>query len=223
MAEWTAGKVFLIAAGAVGTGLLVRQLVGALRAASGGNDASGEGDRAPFPPPLPVTPQAPPAVPGPATEPPGQNWWQHRFDPLVERWRPEVERRAIPVGLPVNAILKWIAIESGGDMGDGKNMGGIPGREAGIFQLDFPGDAKYGATFEGLRQIAARSVGRGNAADLSWMSPDDLDQQVGAGIRKLVASRQTVRDVFARTGVAWPEWSADFGNAVKQMHAAPAV
>jgi hypothetical protein len=37
-----------------------------------------------------------------------------RFSPLVERWRTEVARRS--KDLPVDAILEWIRIESGGDM-----------------------------------------------------------------------------------------------------------
>jgi len=47
--------------------------------------------------------------------------------------------------------------------------------------------------------------------------------EVGAGIRKVSAARDTVRRVFAQTGVKWPETSFDFGSAVKQIHATPAV
>ena len=47
--------------------------------------------------------------------------------------------------------------------------------------------------------------------------------QVGAGIRKVQAARDTVRRVFAQHGVRWPETSFDFGSAVKQIHATPAV
>jgi hypothetical protein len=138
------------------------------------------------------------------------------FAPLVERWRPEVERRA--EDLPVQAILEWIRIESGGDMAP---PGGNP-REAGIFQLAFPGDAKYGATLEGLRELGRRSAHQ-DPKDISWLSERDLDMQVGAGIRKILAARATVRRVFAENGVRWLEDSFDFGSAVKQIHSAPAV
>jgi hypothetical protein len=47
--------------------------------------------------------------------------------------------------------------------------------------------------------------------------------QVGAGLRKVLASRDAVRRVFAQNGINWPETSFDFGSAVKQIHAAPAV
>ena len=138
-----------------------------------------------------------------------------RFPPLVERWRSEVAKRA--KDLPVDAILEWIRIESGGDM----CSTGLPS-EVGIFQLMFPGDAKYGATLEGLRAICQKSKTQ-NPRDLSWLSEADLDMQVGAGIRKMLAARDSVRKVFAQHNVRWPEASFDFGSAVKQIHAAPAV
>lgn len=138
-----------------------------------------------------------------------------RFPPLVERWRRVVEERA--QDLPVDAILEWIRIESGGDM----CATGLP-TEVGIFQLYFPGDTKYGATLEGLRDLCARSK-KQNPADISWMSEADLDMQVGAGIRKMLGARARVRQVFAQNGVSWPETSFDFGSAVKQIHATPAV
>ena len=138
-----------------------------------------------------------------------------RFPPLVERWRGEVAKRA--KDLPVDAILEWIRIESGGDM----CSTGLPS-EVGIFQLMFPGDAKYGATLEGLRAICQKSKAQ-NPRDLSWLSEADLDMQVGAGIRKMLAARDSVRKVFAQHNVRWSEASFDFGSAVKQIHAAPAV
>lgn len=138
-----------------------------------------------------------------------------RFPALVERWRNEVAKRA--KDLPVPAILEWIRIESGGDM----CAVGLP-NEAGIFQLMFPDDARYGATLEGLRALCRQSKQR-NPSDISWMSESDLDMQVGAGIRKVQAARDDVRRIFAQHHITWPENSFDFGSAVKQIHAAPAV
>jgi hypothetical protein len=137
-----------------------------------------------------------------------------RFLPLVERWRAEVEKRA--KGLPVNAVLAWIAIESGGDTCSPGNP-----TEAGIFQLSFPADAKYGATLEGLLSICAKSKRPG--FDISQLSEAELDMEVGAGIRKILASRDLVRQVFGQNRVTWPETSFDFGSAIKQIHATPAV
>ena len=137
------------------------------------------------------------------------------FPPLVERWRREVTKRA--QDLPVSGILEWIRIESGGDM----CSTGLP-TEVGIFQLMFPDDAKYGATLEGLRAICKKSQSR-HPADISWLSDGELDMEVGAGIRKILAARDTVRRVLAANGVSWPESSFDFGSAVKQIHATPAV
>lgn len=138
-----------------------------------------------------------------------------RFPPFVERWRGEVAKRA--KDLPVDAILEWIRIESGGDM----CSTGLP-TEVGIFQLFFPGDARYGATLDGLRSLCQRSK-RQDPRDISWLSEADLEMQVGAGIRKMLAARERVRQVFQQNGVRWPEASFDFGSAVKQIHATPAV
>jgi len=155
----------------------------------------------------------PPPSPAPST-PPSVSTVLH-FPPLVERWRSEVEKRA--QGLPVDAILEWMRIESGGDM---CSVG--TATEIGVFQLNFPGDAKYGATLEGLREICKKSQGR-NPADISWMTEGDLDMEIGSGIRKILAARDTVRQVFTASGIHWPETSFDFGSAVKQIHATPAV
>lgn len=138
-----------------------------------------------------------------------------RFPPLVERWRSEIEKRA--GDLPVDPLLEWLRIESGGDM----CSKGLP-NEVGIWQLWFPDDAKYGATLEGLRALCEESKRR-NPADLSWMTEKDLNMQVGSGIRKILAARNTVRRVFSQTGTMWPETSFDFGSAIKQIHATPAV
>jgi hypothetical protein len=138
-----------------------------------------------------------------------------RFPALVERWRDEVVKRAR--GLPSDPILEWIRIESGGDMCSIGNP-----NEAGIFQLAFPDDGKYGATLQGLHAICKKSQSR-NPADISWLSEGELDMEVGAGIRKILGARDAVRRVFAANNVSWPETSFDFGSAVKQIHAAPAV
>lgn len=138
-----------------------------------------------------------------------------RFPPLVERWRTEIQKRA--GDLPVDALLEWLRIESGGDM----CAIGSP-TEVGIWQLAFPADAKYGATLEGLRAICKKSQAQ-NPANISWLSASELDMEVGAGIRKIMAARDDVRKVFAQNSVTWPETSFDFGSAVKQIHAAPAV
>lgn len=138
-----------------------------------------------------------------------------RFPLLVERWRSEVSKRS--KDLPVPALLEWIRSESGGDM----CSTGTP-YEVGIFQLMFPNDAKYGATLEGLRAICRKSQ-RQDPSDISWLSEEELDMQVGAGIRLVLAARDDVRRVFMQNRILWPETSFDFGSAVKQIHAAPAV
>jgi hypothetical protein len=86
----------------------------------------------------------------------------------------------------------------------------------------FPSDGKYGATLAGLRALCEKSKHQ-NPADISWLSDAELDMQVGAGIRKILAARDEVRRVFGANGVRWSEGSFDFGSAVKQIHAAPAV
>ncbi len=137
---------------------------------------------------------------------------------MVERWRGPIAARMGDDQHLVDAALRWVEIESRGDT----CSTGIAGREAGIFQLDFPGDGKYGATFAGLMDICKRSHGT-KLGDLSWMTPADMDMEVGAGVRKFKAAVDYVRKVFADNGVTWPENTFDFGAAVKQVHASPAV
>jgi hypothetical protein len=178
---------------------------------------SGRGRRFASPEPASTpTPTLTPPSPSSPSSPIRYTPMPHGFDPLVERWRPEVARRA--GDLPVDGVLQWIQIESGGD-----TCGTGSPSELGIFQLNFPGDAKYGATIEGLRSICQRSKGRKNPADLSWMTPTDLDMEVGAGIAKVRAARDEARRALAAAGVTWPEDSIDFWSAVKQIHATPAV
>lgn len=136
------------------------------------------------------------------------------FPPLVERWRTEITRRA--GDMSIDAILEWMRIESGGKLCAPGNA-----TEFGLFQLSFPGDAKYGATLAGLKEICQRSKSHGD--DIAWMSDHDLDVAVESGIRKIAAARDQVRQVFASTGVSWSENSFDFWSAVKQIHATPAV
>lgn len=157
--------------------------------------------------PLPLAPPLfrPPHVP----QVPG------RFPPLVERWRGEVAKRS--KDLPVPALLEWIRSESRGDM----CSIGTP-YEVGIFQLMFPGDSKYGATLEGLRAICKKSE-QHNPSDIAWLSENELDMEVGAGIRKVLAARDETRRALSQNRLTWPETSFDFGSAVKQIHAAPAV
>lgn len=136
------------------------------------------------------------------------------FPPLVERWRDEVARRA--GDLPVDALLEWIRLESGGDTCAGRGT-----RELGIWQLYFPDDAKYGASAERLLAICAKSDLPGFS--VAALTSAELDAEVGAGIRKVAAARDTVRRGLDQAGVRWSEASFDFGSAVKQVHAAPAV
>lgn len=224
MTDWTVGKVLFAGAGAAGVAFLVSKAVRSFRSEARTPSLP------PPPPPRPTTqaprrPMPPGWEPGPATDPapappprPRPRPPTGRFSPLVERWRPEVEQRA--GDLPVDPILKWIEMESGGDM----DSRGMAGREIGIFQLDYPGDGKrYGGSFAQLEDIARRSNERENPFDLSWLTAEELDAEVGAGIRMMHGARKTVREVLAKNGIAWPESSFDFGTAIKQIHATPAV
>lgn len=209
-------RLFWILFGAFGTGYAVHRV---LRR----KDHASTSER-PTIMPLPQ-PTAPSSAPAPAPTPPVPVPSVRAFDALVERWRPEVTRRAAEFGLPVDPLLQWIAMESGGNM----SSTGMS-TEVGIWQLNLPGgndDSKYGATLEGLRAIAKKSdelATQGhNALDLAWMTPAEIDMQVGAGVRKADAARATVHRVLAANGITWPETSYDFGAALKQIHALPAV
>lgn len=161
MAEWTAGKMALVAVGAVGTGLLVRKLVNTLR----GGDEGGGDDGLPMPPPMPP-PKSPrtPAVQvpqSPGSETAGQNWWNGGAaepppsvaPPTVEAWRAYIRRMLAEFGFDPSAetfVMQYITMESGGR----PCSVGFPGEldaqgqplESGIGQFMSPHDIKLAKT-----------------------------------------------------------------------------
>jgi hypothetical protein len=203
-------RVFGFLLGAAGAGLAAYWLLKPGVAQAAGSP------RAPRPQPAPMP------VPGSVLDKLQHRWPAptRSFDPLVERWRGEVSKRAGV--LPVDPILQWIQIESGGKMNATGNA-----REIGIWQLYFPageiGDAKYGATFDQLHAIGQKDVARQFPMDLSWMTPTELDLEVGSGMRKIIASRDEARAAIRQAGITWSESSLDFGALVKLIHAAPAI
>jgi hypothetical protein len=163
--------------------------------------------------PSPVTP--PVATPAAAAHP------QLTFPPLVERWRGFVTAYAAPLGLPVDPILRWLEIESGGD-----TCAVGAWYELGVFQLNLNpaesgNNSRFGATIDGLKAICAKSNRPGFT--IAQLTPAEVDMEIGAGVRMVAEARDRIRATFADAGVRWPENTFDFGSAVKQIHALPAV
>jgi hypothetical protein len=137
------------------------------------------------------------------------------FPPQVEQWRAPVDRFASGtlVDGQTDFVLQWINEESNGSL----CSTGIPGVEAGIFQLDTRAgaDAQY-ASFADLMGPCQR--GARLATDLT---DDEMQVQVGSGIAKISDAVAFAQSILDSAGVSWS--GSDFGSAVKQVHASPCV
>lgn len=136
--------------------------------------------------------------------------------PAVESWRGLVTEMAN--GIPVEFLLNWIRVESGGN----PCSVGIKGKEAGIAQTYHPDDDKYGATFSQLRAACD-----GDTSKLARPLTDaERRLQVIVLVNYVTAAANTVRAQLLGAGATWVDagpLSRDFWRMVKLRHALPAI
>lgn len=147
------------------------------------------------------------ASPGRASRPSARTISRSQWQGALE-WLPDIAEQ-VPQGTQdredfILYLLRWIAIESGGDPG----AIGSP-REVGIFQIFFPDDQpRYGATRGGLRATGALdAAGR--------------RLQVSAGIAMVVEAISRARARLASTGQSWS--TQDLWALAKLYHNLPAL
>lgn len=134
------------------------------------------------------------------------------FPPLVERWRDLIiEENDALDPQDVDANLMWIQVESGGNT----CSRGIPGVEAGIYQLFFPDDARFGATFAEL----AAGCGEGPGGTDAPLTDAQKRKQVTSGMAKVADCRAKARAAKERNNITWSEDTKDFWALVKLVHA----
>lgn len=135
-----------------------------------------------------------------------------QFPALVERWRSFVVDNNDAVDpQDVDANLMWIQVESGGNT----CSRGIPGVEAGIYQLFFPDDARFGATFDEL----AVGCGEGPGGTDLQLTDEQKRKQVSSGMNKVADCRTKARLARDRNSLSWAEDTKDFWALVKLVHA----
>lgn len=136
----------------------------------------------------------------------------------VEQWRDLVTRYA--GGIPVEFLLAWIKVESGGNPCDYTWL-----RESGIFQLMYPDNlAQAGVTEDALRTACDPAQAQQcisyrsdcNAQPIRPLTDDESTLQVTSGIQYVNACRAYV-DRF----VNWSTRSADYWKMVKMVHVLP--
>ena len=135
------------------------------------------------------------------------------FPASVERWRALCVRYG--GDMPIEFLLSWIKHESGGN----PCSTGIPGVEAGLFQLYYPDDERYGGTFNAMRA----GCGAGFPGTLASPSNANGEMHVRAGCLYVRAAREAARDQLSGIGATWPEDSKDFWSLVKLRHALPSI
>lgn len=122
----------------------------------------------------------------------------------VERWRSLIAEHAN--GNPVEFLLAWVSMESGGDP-----LATGAATECGIFQIDFQDGPKFGASVASVHK--------------SYQSLSEADKllQVTSGVAMVSAYRATARTRLAAIGADWTEGSSDFWSLVKLHHALPGI
>lgn len=151
-----------------------------------------------------------------------------RFPFAVEKWRRWIAEAMEDDGdgsdpVPIDLVLKWIEMESGGNV-CGVGRVGKPGEpypghvfEAGLAQTYFstPNERRHGVTSAELRRRCSGTSMPQNLDD------DDRRTQARVCLDTIQEARDIARARLVRAGVAWPE--RDFWCFVKLYHALPAL
>lgn len=146
----------------------------------------------------------------------------------VAKWRTWLERveAGRDDGFPIERALRWMQLESGGNVCSvgrvGKAGEAYPGHvyEAGLAQTYFssPSSRAYGVTVDQLRA----KCGGGTSMPTNLT---DADRLLHARVHMDTCRdhRDRTRSRLSRAGVSIAESSNDFWNFVKLTHAAPAM
>lgn len=222
--------MFLIAAGAIGTGLLVRKAVKAMHGGDGDED---DAPLRPDPPRPPVTlPTAQSQMPAnPATEAHGQNWWNgnsKRYVPSVEQWRGTFMQQA--PDYPIVFLLNYLDKESKGlacatGFKGEKHRDGFYKFEAGIGQNYFQAPTREAldhVRVHGVSLAELRAPCEGQK-QIRPLTDDEKQKNAHAFLEDVRAFRATAHQQLAAAGIDWPESGDDFWKLVKLQHGLPCV
>lgn len=135
----------------------------------------------------------------------------------VEAWRDLVTAQA--GDKPVDFLMAWIAVESGGNACDYTSL-----KEAGIFQLMAGDNESVAGTTEALiHPVPPCTAGTRTIVPFSALSSDQKNEQVRSGLAYVDYCRAYAHTQLDANGYTWPESSGDFWICVKMVHVAPAA
>jgi hypothetical protein len=136
----------------------------------------------------------------------------------VEAWRPAITKAAGT--LPVEFLLAWIGVESGGNPCDWETATGSI--EAGIFQLMSPDNINAGSTTLAAQQPSppcpASSFAHGS---FSALSDDQVQAMIDGGITYVNYCVGYAEAMMLQYGYSFDSSSADYWSLVKMVHVAP--
>lgn len=150
------------------------------------------------------------------------------FRASTEAWRDLVSSQAGDI--PINFLMCWIDVESGGNPCDYETGAGSP--EVGIFQLMSPDNlARAGTTIAQMQPSppclpnSITSIGTGANQGFASLSSDQANEQVRAGIQYVTYCRQFARAALDAAGYTdgWTDQDAAFWMLVKMVHVAPSA
>lgn len=138
----------------------------------------------------------------------------------VEAWRPDITANAD--GLPVEFLMAWIAIESGGLPCDYETSAGFV--EVGPFQLD-PSNLAAGGTTQAIQQPSPPCPANGYSAKVSFsqLSSDQVDAIVQGSIAYVQYCSAYCQTQLSAYGYTWDQTTADYWSLTKMVHVAPAM
>jgi hypothetical protein len=144
------------------------------------------------------------------------------FNLSVSKWKPWLERVQAEDPsdpFPIDRALRWIELESGGNMCSVGRVGGDHVYEAGLAQTYFEtaDSVVFGVTSDELR---AKCTGTSMPTDLT---DDDRMLQARVALLDMKAHRARARSKLKANGASLAESGRDFWCFVKLVHALPGL
>lgn len=140
--------------------------------------------------------------------------------PSVEAWRSVVTENAGT--LPIEFLMAWIAVESGGLPCDYETAAGFV--EVGPFQLD-PSNLAAGSTTQAIQQPSPPCPANAysSSVQFSQLSSSQASAIVQGGIQYVSYCQAYAQTQLSSYGYTWDQTMADYWCMVKMVHVAPAM
>src|ERR1700677_4708401 len=142
--------------------------------------------------------------------------------PAVEAWRSAITSAA-GGSLPVEFLMAWVAIESGGNVCDWETSTGSV--EAGIFQLMSPDNITNGQTTLAAQQPSPPCPASSytTSVPFSALSSEQASAMVQGGINYVNYCVTYATGALATNGFSWDQTTVDFWSGVKAVHVSPVM